>query len=93
MGKVYAPPPDSEEEITARENATKVNTLAVVSLVMGLLSLFCGITAPIGLICGIIALKKTTNGRGQAIAGIILSGISLLTFAIAITLKLSGKID
>lgn len=43
------------------------------------ISLPCGI---VGLILGIVSLKKGNPGRGMAIAGVILSAISLVLFVI-----------
>jgi hypothetical protein len=55
--------------------ASKTNTLAIISLVA---AFFC---SPAGLACGIVALnqmKRTgEGGRGLAIAGIVISGLSL----------------
>jgi hypothetical protein len=61
----------------------KTSGLAITSLVLGVLG-FCGITAVVGLILGIIALVKISRsqgrltGNGFAIAGICVSGFMLL---------------
>jgi len=63
----------------------KTSGLAIASLVLGILG-FCtyGITALVGLILGIVSLKKikrsngTIGGRGLAIAGISVSGASFV---------------
>jgi Domain of unknown function (DUF4190)/GYF domain 2 len=61
----------------------KTSGMAVVSLVLGILG-FCGITAVIGLVLGIVAQRKINKsggrlkGSGLAIAGIAVSGIMLL---------------
>ena len=59
------------------------NGMATVSLVLGVLALCGGLTAIPGLICGIIGLTRASSrngaGYGFAIAGMILSGIGLLT--------------
>jgi hypothetical protein len=58
--------------------------LAIASLVLGILGLICSILAGIpALILGIISLKKIDRspglqGRGMAIAGIVLGGLSIL---------------
>ena len=63
----------------------KSNGLAIASLVLGIISIIflClpvlpVLTAIIGLILGIINLVKGNDGKGMAIAGVILSGISLI---------------
>ena len=61
----------------------KTSGLAIASLILGVLG-FCGVTAPIGLILGIVALGKIRksggqlSGRGLAIAGIALSTFMLI---------------
>jgi hypothetical protein len=61
----------------------KTSGLAITSLVLGVLG-FCGITALVGLILGIVALVKINrsggrlSGQGLAIAGICVSGFMLL---------------
>jgi hypothetical protein len=68
---------------TASSPAGKTSGMAVASLVLGLFG-FCGITAIIGLILGIVAQVKISKsggrlkGGGLAIAGIVVSGIMLL---------------
>ncbi len=68
----YAQPPGS-------------SALAIASLVLGICGFFC-ITAFIGLGLGIGALNKINrtgqHGRGMAIAGIILSSLWILLFAL-----------
>jgi prepilin-type processing-associated H-X9-DG protein len=71
----------------------KTSGLAIASLVLGILGI-CGITALIGLILGIIALVKVKQSRGAlggggiALAGIIVSAISLLMIPIFAALLL-----
>lgn len=66
----------------------KTSGMAIASLVLGVLG-FCGVTAVVGLILGIVALLKINRsqgrltGNGFAIAGICVSGFMLL-FAIPI---------
>ncbi len=60
----------------------KTSGLAIASLVLGIIGLCSIITAPIGLIVGIIALTKISGsegqigGKGLALAGTITSGIA-----------------
>ena len=65
--------------------APKTSALAITSLVLGILSIFtCGLTMIPAIICGIIALNKikqsggTLTGQGQAVAGLVIGGVSLL---------------
>jgi hypothetical protein len=73
-----APPPPQ-----ATLGECKNSSLAVASLVLGILG-FCGITALVGLILGIVALVKIKrsggrlSGQGLAIAGICVSVFMLL---------------
>lgn len=63
----------------------RTNGLAIASLVTSLVSLLTVITAPVGLILGIVALRAIrrdgTGGRGQAIAGIIIGATVTLGVA------------
>jgi prepilin-type processing-associated H-X9-DG protein len=63
--------------------AGNTSGLAIASLVLGIIGLFlCGIGEIVGLVLGIVALVKINQsggalrGRGLAIAGIVLSGLS-----------------
>jgi len=73
----------------APRSQRKTSGLAIASLVFGLLG-FCGITAIVGLILGIVAqgrIRKSggqLKGRGVAIAGIVISGFMLLFSFIAV---------
>jgi len=67
--------------------------MATASLVLGVLSLCGGIASIPGLICGIVGLSRANqrggSGSGMAIAGMVLSGIGLLTaFPLLIALLL-----
>ena len=82
------PPPLPPSLASAKSPApVKTSGLAVASLVLGLLG-FCGITAIIGLVLGIVAKVKISrsNGRlkggGLAVAGICLSVAMLLAIPI-----------
>jgi len=73
-----APPP-----LPAVPAEAKTSGMAIASLVLGILG-FCGITALVGLILGIVSLGKINrsggrlSGQGLAIAGICVSGFMLL---------------
>jgi hypothetical protein len=74
-------------------------TLAVVSLVLGILSLFCFgiITGPIAIVLGVMALNKEKNepavyggGKGMAYAGIALGAISVVLTILFILIAIAG---
>ncbi|MEZ5116892.1 MAG: DUF4190 domain-containing protein [Candidatus Nanopelagicales bacterium] len=73
-----APPPPS------------TNGFAVAALICGLLAFLTGITAVLGIIFGLVALsqiKKTgQQGRGMAIAGLVISIVILVISIVAIVL-------
>ena len=60
--------------------------MAIASMVLGIIG--CFLAAPVGLILGIVALKKANNrpfeygGKGFAIAGIVLNSVGLLSLPI-----------
>ncbi|AMB57709.1 DUF4190 domain-containing protein [Microterricola viridarii] len=62
--------------------APKTNTFAIVSLVASVVGFFTGITFLVGIIFGHIALsqikKSGENGRGMAIAGLVIGYIGLV---------------
>lgn len=61
--------------------------MSIASLVLGLVSIFAGFTfvAPIvGLVLGVIGLKREPAGKGMAIAGLILNGLMLLGWLLLI---------
>lgn len=71
--------------------APRTSTLAIISLVLGILGLFtCGTTALVGLVFGIVALFRvkgsggTLTGGGLAIAGIVVSGVFTMLIPIFI---------
>ena len=87
--KVSAPPGSAPSS-----NEARTSGLAISSLVLGILG-FCGITAVIGIILGIVAQVKISRsggrlkGRGFAIAGICVSAFMLfVSLAIAAGLLL-----
>jgi hypothetical protein len=94
-------PPTSLSPVFARTAttvATKTSRLAIASLALGILGVFtCGVTALIGLILGIVAMVKirrsqgALRGDGNAQAGIVVSGISLLVVLLfAVFAKFAG---
>lgn len=85
--KAAAPPPLSSAAPVAAPART--SAMAVTSLVMGIVGIItCGITllltAPVGLVLGAIALNKIgksqgrLGGKGLALTGVILNGVTLL---------------
>ena len=63
---------------------SNAETLAIVSLVLGIIGLpgiCCGFCCSpfqlIGLVCGILSIQSKNNNRSMAIAGIILCGLEL----------------
>jgi prepilin-type processing-associated H-X9-DG protein len=90
--RVPPPPtgvPMAPAPVAAGAAPAKTSSMAVISLVLGILGLFtCGITALVGLVLGIIALAKINrsagrlSGNGLAIAGICTSGVFLLMIPI-----------
>jgi hypothetical protein len=83
----YAPPPSGYAPPYATPYAyappPTTSGLAIASLVASL-CFFCGVNVIVGLVLGIVALHhiKTTNqnGRGLAIAGIVISAVQLFLF-------------
>lgn len=82
----YGYPPPAPSPYGAYPQPVGTNGLAIASLVCSLVGLFCGIGPIVGLVLGIIALnqiKKTgQDGRGMALAGVIISGISIALIVI-----------
>lgn len=61
--------------------------LSVASMVIGLVSIFFGFTflVPlVGLVLGIVGLKKEPAGRGMAVAGLILNGLFVVGWLLLI---------
>ena len=95
-----APPPGMTRAVgSAPIGPAKTSGMAITSLVMGGLSILsCGITlivtTPLGLILGLVAMNKIKNsqgklsGRGLALAGTIVSGVSVLLIPINAALLL-----
>ena len=81
-GQVQAPcvPP--------QQVASQSNGLAIAALVLGIVSFIpvfpLGLlTAPVGLILGIVALRKRRPGQGMAVAGVIVSAVMLVFWLVA----------
>ncbi len=82
---LVSPPPVNPSSAPFLDQPQKTSGLAIASLVLGILGLFCfGLTAVVGLVLGIVALVKINKsqgrlaGKGIAIAGIATSGAFLL---------------
>jgi hypothetical protein len=78
--------------------AQPTSGLAVGALICGIFGfLTCGLTAPIALVLGIVALSRNLPGRGQAWAGTILGGaivlIWILMFLFGFWSSLLGAFD
>jgi hypothetical protein len=77
-----APPPLTAAGTATPPQSGKTSGMAIASLVLGILG-FCGVTAILGVILGIVAQVKISRsggrlkGRGLAIAGILLSVLTL----------------
>lgn len=82
-------PPPAAAPYAAAPTGPKTNTLAIVSLVTGIVSLFIPI-ALVAVITGHIALGQIKrlgeNGRGLAIAGLILGYVGIVLAIIVLVL-------
>ncbi|MGO2004495.1 MULTISPECIES: DUF4190 domain-containing protein [Micrococcaceae] len=61
--------------------------MSIASMVLGLVSIlagFTGIVPIVGLVLGIIGLRREPAGRGMAIAGIIINSLTLLGWLLLI---------
>jgi len=73
--------------LAGRRGEPASSGMATASLVLGILGVFCGVTALPGLILGIVALSQISRsagrlkGQGVAIAGVVVSGLWLALFA------------
>ncbi|MFK4298588.1 hypothetical protein ABH924_003759 [Arthrobacter sp. GAS37] len=69
--------------------------MSVASMVLGLVSIFFGWTflVPLlGLILGLVGIKKEPAGKGMAITGIILNGLMIAGWVFLIVLLFGGMI-
>jgi prepilin-type processing-associated H-X9-DG protein len=89
-----AQPPTLPNLPAATPPPAKTSGLAIASLILGFLG-FCGLTALIGLILGIVALLQINKsegrlkGQGLAIAGVIVSAVFLLLMVTMVPSALS----
>ena len=85
---IWRPPPPPPYPVSKQQN------LAITSFILGLVSMSIGLccwlgvlTAPVGLVLGIVALVQIKNephkigGKGLAIAGVILSGLYFIVMS------------
>jgi uncharacterized membrane protein len=70
------------------------NTLAILSLIASVVSLFCVVSSAVGIVLGVVAIsqiKRThQEGQGLAIAGIVLGVASLLVYLVLLTVAGNG---
>jgi prepilin-type processing-associated H-X9-DG protein len=82
------PMPSVSRGIQPRTIPAKTSGLAIASLILGSLGIFCGITALVGLVLGIVAIvtinksEGRLRGSGLAIAGTVVSAIVLLVLPV-----------
>jgi len=88
LKKPGSPPPPISAP-AAKPTTGKTSALAIASLVLGIIGIFtCGLGSIVGLVLGIIALVKISKsngelrGKGQALAGVIVSGAFFLLIPI-----------
>lgn len=90
LAAASAPPPlpprmDATSASAAAASPPKTSRMAIASLVLGLIG-FCGVTAVIGMILGLVSLLKIgksngqLKGKGLAISGMILSSVMFVVF-------------
>jgi len=79
---MYPPPPPPPGVFPL---AQEPKGMAVAALVMGILSIVCcfgfGICPILGVIFGVLGIKKCPSNKGMAIAGLIMSAIGLAFWA------------
>jgi len=79
-GQEAAPPPPPPPEYPA----PKTSGMAIASLVLGTLGFLTCVTAPVGLVLGIVAMvqigrtPERLRGMGLAVAGTVISGVAIL---------------
>ena len=89
FAEALAQPPTFPNLPAAAPSPAKTSGLAIASLILGFLG-FCGITALIGLVLGIIASIRISKsdgrlkGQGLAITGIIISAVLLLLLVVLV---------
>jgi hypothetical protein len=86
------PPPPYEPPPTPRPPKAKMNALAVVALVTGVVAL-----VPLAAIFGIIALRQVAQrgerGRDLAVTGLAIAGVWLVIIAVTVTQKTTPKAE
>lgn len=71
-------------------------TLAIISLVTGILGLCCGLLGPVGVVTGYMAYNNVNKdpqqygGKGLALAGMIVGGIATLLLILGIIIQVLG---
>ncbi len=93
-GSAYPPqqPPYSPASAPWVVVPSQPKGFSVASMVLGLCSIFLGWTfiAPcIGLILGIVGLRREPAGKGMAVTGVILNGIMLLGWVVLVLMVVS----
>jgi hypothetical protein len=72
-----------------------MNTMAITSLIAGILGIFCCIGSIVGIVCGSIGLnqiKQTReDGYGLAVGGIVISVATLLVYFVVVMLGMAGS--
>lgn len=71
-----------------------MNTLAITSLVVGILGVFCCVGSIVGVVCGSVALNQIKQtgegGHGLAVGGIVISVATLLFYFLVLALGVVG---
>ncbi|OBJ56874.1 hypothetical protein A9W94_17615 [Mycobacterium asiaticum] len=72
-----------------------MNTLAITSLVVGILGVFCCVGSIVGVVCGSVALNQIKQtgegGHGLAVGGIVISVATLLFYFLVLALRVAGR--
>jgi hypothetical protein len=81
-----APAGSWAQQVQPPPNEAPENGMAIGALVCGIAGFVVGITAPIAVILGIVALNQRVDGagRGMAITGIVLGGLVTLAYLLAV---------
>lgn len=73
---------------------TGTNTMAIISLVSGIVGIFCCVGSVVGIACGMVGInqiKQTReDGFGLAVAGIVISAATLLVYFVAVMFSLGS---
>jgi hypothetical protein len=72
-----------------------MNTMAIISLVAGIVGVFCCIGSLVGIVCGTVGLnqiKQTREeGYGLAVAGIVISVATLLVYFVVMMFSMGSR--